>query len=161
MIIDRVMSFLVSRRHLFFFYSYPQGYPTQTIEAMLQPVGDQATDQLREFLQQRQEAGVRLQAHVHPSFIQGPTIYIPRIYEAPAVPHMISPASICKAWFQSVLDAAQDRVTVNNHNHHLLPTSQLCYYTTEWLHRPTEDRFRIHTFLITEFRLCRVVNPLH
>ena len=159
MIIDRVMSFLVSRRHLFFFYSYPQGYPTQTIEAMLQPVGDQATDQLREFLQQRQEAGVRLQAHVHPSFIQGPTIYIPMTYEAPAIPHMIPPAILCKTWFQSVLDATQDRAIVNIR--HLLLTSQLCFYTTEWLHRPTEDRFRIHTVLITEPRLCRVVNPLH
>ena len=38
--IDRVLSFLTTRRHLLFFYSYPQGYPTEPIETMLRRHGN-------------------------------------------------------------------------------------------------------------------------
>ena len=43
-ITDRVLSFLVTRRHLLFFYSYPQGFPADPIQTMLQRHGNDMVD---------------------------------------------------------------------------------------------------------------------
>ena len=48
--IDRVLSFLTIRRHLLFFYSYPQGYPTEPIETMLRRHGNDMLYELEMFV---------------------------------------------------------------------------------------------------------------
>ena len=61
-------------------------------------------------------------------------------------------------WFRSVINAVKNRVLVNVPQ--LLRISHLRHDTTEWLHRPNEGRFRLHSWLISELRLCRVANPV-
>ena len=89
----------------------------------------------------------------------GSTAYAPMTYEAPAIPHILSLASVCTTWFRSVINAEKDRVLVNVHQ--LFRASHLRHDTTEWLHRPNEDRFRVRSWLIAELRLCRLANPIH
>ena len=156
--IDRVLSFLTTRRHLLFFYSYPQGYPTEPIETMLQRHGYDMVSELEAFLQYCQERGLPFQAEVPPYFIQGPTALATLIYDAPAFPHVLCFASVCRSWFESIKRAVFDQFYVSTHR--LLRVAQLRYDTVEWLHRPNDDRFRFRSSLITEITLLRVVDPL-
>ena len=88
--IDRVLSFLTIRRHLLFFYSYPQGYPTEPIETMLRRHGNDMLYELEMFVDDCYERGNNFPAVVHPYFIRGPTVFVPMAYDAPAFPHVPS-----------------------------------------------------------------------
>ena len=72
--IDRVLSFLTTLRHLLFFYSYPQGYPTEPIETMLQRHGHDMVCELEAFIQNCQERGLPFPADVPPYSTQGPLL---------------------------------------------------------------------------------------
>ena len=156
--IDRVLSFLTTRRHLLFFYSYPQGYPTEPIETMLRRHGYDMVYELEMFVQDCQERGIPFPAEVPPYFIQGPTALAPLIYDAPAFPHVLCFASVCRSWFKSIKRAVFSRFYVNARR--LLHVAQLRYDTVEWLHRSNDDRFHFRSSLITEITLLRVVGPL-
>ena len=91
-------------------------------------------------------------------FSQGPTAYAPLTYEAPALPHILCLASVCRCWFQSVKVAVCGRFVANVH--HLLRTSHLRHDTSGWFHRPSEDCFRLRSWLIDEINVCRITNPL-
>ena len=140
-ITDRVLSFVITRRNCSFaiFYSYPQGFPTEPIETMLRRHGNDMVYELEMFAQGCRQDDINFRAVVHPYFIQGPTAYAPFTYEAPAVPHILCFASVCRSWCQSVNSAVRDRIMVNVH--HLLHVSHLRHDTSERLHRPSEDRF--------------------
>ena len=56
--IDRVLSFLTTRRHLLFFYSYPQGYPTEPVETMLRRHGNDMVYELEMFMHGCYERGI-------------------------------------------------------------------------------------------------------
>ena len=56
--IDRVLSFLTTRRHLLFFYSYSQGYPTEPVETMLRRHGNDMVYELEMFMHGCYERGV-------------------------------------------------------------------------------------------------------
>ena len=128
--IDRVLSFLTTRRHLLFFYSYPQGYPTEPIETMLQRHGNDMVCELEMFVQDCQERGIPFPADVPPYFIQGPTALGTLIYDAPAFPHVLCFASVCRSWFQSIKRAVLNQFYVNTRR--LLRVAQLRYDTVEW-----------------------------
>ena len=155
---DRVLSFVTTRRHLLFFYSYPQGIPTEPIETMLRRHGNDMVYELEMFLQGCQREGIHFPATVHPYFLQGPTSYVPFTCEAPALPHVLVPASVCRCWFQSITMAVCGRYVANVH--HLLRSSQLRHDTSEWIHRSCEDRFRFRAWLIDEINVCRITNPM-
>ena len=157
-ITDGVLSFATTRRYLLFFYSYPQGYPTEPIETMLRRHGNDMVYELEMFLHGCRQDGINFPATVHPYFIQGPTAYAPLTYEAPALPHILCLASVCRCWFQSVRVAVCGRFVANVH--HLLRTSHLRHDTSEWIHRPSEARFRLRSWLIDEINVCRITNPL-
>ena len=97
--IDRVLSFLTIRRHLLFFYSYPQGYPTEPIETMLRRHGDDMLYELEMFVDDCYERGNNFPAVVHPYFIRGPTVFVPMAYHGPAFPHVLCFASVAEAGF--------------------------------------------------------------
>ena len=78
---DRVLSFVGTRRHLLFFYSYPQGIPTEPMETMLRRNGNDMVYEREMFLQECQREGIHFPATVHPYFLQGPTSYVPFTYE--------------------------------------------------------------------------------
>ena len=130
--IDRVLSFLTTRRHLLFFYSYPQGYPTEPIETMLRRHGNDMVYELEIFVHGGQERGIAFPVVVHPHFIQGPTALAPVTYDAPAFPHVLCFASVCRSWFQSTKRAVCNRFYVNTRR--LLHVAQLRHDTVEWLH---------------------------
>ena len=91
------------------------------------------------FVQGCRQDDINFRAVVHPFFMQGPIAYAPLTYEAPAIPHILCFASVCRSWCQSVNSAVRDRIMVNVH--HLLHVSHLRHDTSERLHRPSEDRF--------------------
>ena len=110
------------------------------------------------FVQDCQERGIPFPAEVPPYFIQGPTALAPLIYDAPAFPHVLCFASVCRSWFKSIKRAVFSRFYVNARR--LLHVAQLRYDTVEWLHRSNDDRFHFRSSLITEITLLRVVGPL-
>ena len=62
---------MTTRRHLLFFYSYPQGIPDEPIETMLRRHGNDMVYELEMFLQECRQDGINFPATVHPYFIQG------------------------------------------------------------------------------------------
>ena len=156
--IDRVLSFLTTRRHLLFFYSYPQGYPTEPVETMLRRHGNDMVYELEMFMHGCYERGIPFPAVVHPYFIQGPTAFAPMTFDAPAFPHVLCFASVCRSWFQSIARAIRNRLYVNTQR--LLQVAGLRHDTVEWLHLPNEDRVRFRSWLTTEITLPRVIAPL-
>ena len=95
--IDRVLSFLAIRRHLLFFYSYPQGYPTEPIQTMLRRHGNDMLYELEMFVDDCYECGNSFPAVVHPYFTRGPTVFVPMAYDAPAFPRVLCFASVCRS----------------------------------------------------------------
>ena len=156
--IDRVLSFLTIRRHLLFFYSYLQGYPTEPIETMLRRHGNDMLHELEMFVGDCYERGNNFPAVVHPYFIRGPTVFVPMAYDAPAFPHVLCFASVCRSWFQSIVRAIRNRLYVNTWR--LLQVARLRHDMVEWLHLPNEHRVRFRSWSIAEITLLRVADPL-
>ena len=77
---DRVLSFVTTRRHLLFFYSYLQGITDEPIETILRRHGNDMVYELEMFLQECRQDSINFPATVHPYFIQGPTSYAPFTY---------------------------------------------------------------------------------
>ena len=114
--------------------------------------------ELEMFVHGCQEQGINFTAVVHPNFIQGPTAYAPVTYEVHALPHVLCFARVCRSWLQSVNLAVGNRIMINIRRP--LHVAQLRHDTVEWLHRPSEDRFRFRSPLIAEIPLLKVTDPL-
>ena len=155
---DRVLSFVSTRRHLLFFYSYPQGVPHEPIEVMLRRHGNDAMYELEQFVNGCHLEGINFTAVIHQFFLQGPSVYTLFTYEAPAVPHIVCFACVCRSWYQSIVRVVGGRIFTNVYQ--LWWLSQLRHDTVEWLHRSNEDRFRLGSWLIDDINLCLIIAPL-
>ena len=96
---DRVLSFVSIRRHLLFFYFYPQGVADKPLEVMLRRHGSDILYELEQFVDGCHLEGINFTAVVHQYFLQGSTVYTPFTYEAPALPHIICFAGGCRSWY--------------------------------------------------------------
>ena len=155
---DRVLSYVSIRRHLLFFYFYPQGVPDEPLEVMLRRHGNDAMYELEQFVNGCHLEGINFTAVIHQYFLQGPTVYTPFTYEAPALPHIVCFAGVCRSWYQSIVRVVGGRIFTNVYQ--LWRLSQLRHDAVEWLHRSDEDRFRLGSWLIVDINLCRVIAPL-
>ena len=117
---------------------------------MLRRYGSGAMYELEQFVNGCHLEGINFTAVSHPHFLQGPSVYTPFTYEAPAVPHIVCLSCVCRSWYQSIV-----RVV-----YQLWRPSQLRHDTVEWLHRSNEDRFRLGSWLIDDINLCRIIAPL-
>ena len=102
--------------------------------------------------------GINFTAVIHQYFLQGPTVYTPFTYEAPALPHIVCFAGVCRSWYQSIVRVVGGRIFTNVYQ--LWRLSQLRHDAVEWLHRSDEDRFRLGSWLIDDINLCRITAPL-
>ena len=157
-IIDRVLSFTTTRRHLLFFFAYPSGELTVPFDTMLARQGNDMVYLLETLVEDCERDGIPyFHAVVHPYFLQGPT-YAPLTYDAPDFPRFLTFAAVSHCWYQAVLRAVRDRVMIDLP--HLLRVSQRLEDTFEWIHRPNEDRFRFRAWLIYEINLLRIIGPV-
>ena len=78
---DRVLSFVITRRHLLFFYSYPQGIPDEPIETMLRRQGNDMVYELEMFLQECRRIFWLLQAYVAVGFSQLRWLFVVDVWQ--------------------------------------------------------------------------------
>ena len=95
---------------------------------------------------------------IHPTFIQNPSVYVPVTYLSPAVPHLVIYASVCKAWNDSVARVLTDKHMLDFRR--LLVCSHQRHFVSHWIHRSSEDRFRVNAQLVPEIRLLVPKRPL-
>ena len=155
---DRVLSFVSIRRHLLFFYFYPHGVRDELLEVMLRRHSNDTMYELEQFVNGCHLEGINFTAVIHQYFLQGPTVYTPFTYEAPALPHIVCFAGVCRSWYQSIVRVVGGRIFTNVYQ--LWRLSQLRHDAVEWLHRSDEDRFRLGSWLIDDINLCRITAPL-
>ena len=156
-IIDRVLSFATTRRHLLFFFAYPSGELTAPIDTMLAHQGNDMVYLLEMLVRDCERDGIPFHAVVHPYFLQGPTAYTPITYDAPDFPRVLAFAAVSHCWYQAVMRAVCDRIMIDVPH---LRISQRLEDTFEWIHRPNQDRFRFRAWLIYEINLLRVIGPV-
>ena len=65
--------------------------------------------------------------------------------------------SVCKAWSESVARVLTDKHLLDFRR--LLACSHQRHFVSHWIHRSSEDRFRVNAELVPEIRLLDVEQP--
>ena len=173
-IADRIMSFIAFRHHVYFFYL---NVPSQTFGVNEQEnlsrrccnkpllrkdewmhVVDPLWMNFMRFFVEFGPRAQELEYIIHPMFIQNPSVYVPVTYLSPAVPHLVIYASVCKAWNDSVARVLTDKHMLDFRR--LLVCSHQRHFVSHWIHRSSEDRFRVNAQLVPEIRLLVTKRPL-
>ena len=176
---DFVFQYAAFRHHSFFFIHefgpelfepyQPRGIPPQNVQDAT--AERMQLDRLGNYVLSLLKARCRVMTldastfeYVIPPYIVRPAQYCSEVvvqlnYTAPAWPHIIVFASVCRLWNNSVSRAVSGRHFINFRQ--LQYTAQTRYSEHHWAHGRWEDRFSFTSEFIIEMQLMVVSSPVH
>ena len=96
---------------------------------------------------------------IPPYMVRPAQVVVQLKYTAPAWPHIIVLASVCRLWNNSVSRAVSGRHMINFRR--LQYTAQTRYSEHYWAHGRWDDRFSFTSDFIIEMQLMTVRSPVH
>ena len=172
---DFVFQYAAFRHHSFFFSHefgpelfephQPGGIPPQNVQDVR--AGRMQIDRLGNYVISLLKARCRVMTldastfeYVIPPYIVRPAQVVVQLkYTAPAWPHIIVFASVCRLWNNSVSRAVSGRHMINFRK--LQYTAQTRHSEHYWAHGRWDDRFSFTSEFIVEMQLMVVRSPIH
>ena len=168
---DQVFRCMAFRQHSLFFYrvfdvdylalqQYGAAFPPALQE---ERIGQHQINQIGRDLHEHlrvhcQHFTNTFQYVVHRPLVRPGQVLIRLEYSAPALPHLLVFASVCRSWNTSIAGAIQGHYMINHRR--LTLQSQRRYLTFYWSHSYYEDRFTYYAGLIPEMQLLLIRSPV-